>query len=93
MKRTLNTNSITLKINSVQYNESKYENKEDTELKHDALYLLLISANPLRSEYNFDGKDSDSIYKEIEELKNKMNDLLLDAKHLLLKTKKTNLYY
>tara|TARA_R110000822_G_scaffold296412_1_gene418853 strand:- start:953 stop:1234 length:282 start_codon:yes stop_codon:yes gene_type:complete len=93
MKRTLNKNSITLKINSVQYNESKYENKEDTELKHDALYLLLISANPLRSEYNFDGKDSDSIYKEIEELKNKMNDLLLDAKHLLLKTKKTNLYY
>ena len=93
MKRTLNTNSITLKINSVQYNKSKYENKEDTELKHDALYLLLISANPLRSEYNFDGKDSDSIYDEITELKNKMNDLLLDAKHLLLKTKKTNLYY
>ena len=88
MKRTLNTNSITLKINSVNYNDSKCENKADTELKHDALYLLLISANPLRSEYNFDGKDSDSIYKEIEELKNKMNDLLLDAKHLLLKTKK-----
>ena len=93
MKRTLNTQSITLKINSVQYNKSKCENKEDTELKHDALYLLLVSANPLRSEYNFDGKDSDSIYDEITELKSKMNDLLLDAKHLLLKTKKTNLYY
>ena len=91
MKRTLNTNSITLKINSVQYNESKYENKADTELKHDALYLLLVSANPLRSQYDFDGKDSEYIYNEITELKNKMNDLLLDAKHLLLKTKKTNL--
>ena len=93
MKRTLNTNSITLKINSVQYNKSKYENKEDTELKHDALYLLLVSANPLRSEYNFDGKDSDSIYDEITELKFRMRILLLDAKHLLLKTQKRKLNY
>ena len=88
MKKTFNTNSITLKIDSVYYNDSKYESKEATELKHDALYLLLISANPLRSEYNFDGKDSDSIYNEVKELTNRMNDLLLDAKHLLLKTKK-----
>ena len=93
MKRTLNTNSITLKIDSVNYNDSKCENKSDTELKHDALYLLLVSPNPLRSEYNFDGKDSDSIWEEIKELKEKMSDLLSDTKYLLSKNKKSNLYY
>lgn len=52
MKRTYNSNSITLKVNSqFRFSEAKkcmVFSAFKTALRHDALTALLISANPLR---------------------------------------------
>lgn len=88
-KKNFNTKSITIKVDAVQ-SLDKHErgtDKRDTEFKHDALQLLLNSPNPLRKDYNFDGEDREAIYKEIELLRNKMDELMYEATHLLQSTK------
>jgi len=89
-KKNFNTKSITIKVDAVQ-SLDKHErgtDKRDTEFKHDALQLLLNSPNPLRKDYNFDGEDREAIYKEIELLRNKMDELMYEATYLLRSTQK-----
>ena len=89
-KKKFNTKSITITVDAVQ-SLNKFErgdDKRDTELKHDALQLLLNSPNPLRKDYNFDGDDKEAIYDEIELLRNKMRELIFEAEYLLRSTKK-----
>ena len=91
-KKKFNTKSITITVDAVQ-SLNKFErgdDKRDTELKHDALQLLLNSPNPLRKDYDFDGdggKIKDNIYSEIELLRNKMRELIFEAEYLLRSTK------
>ena len=78
MIKRFNTNSITLNVDSVKSIDKldRGGDKAATELKHDALYLLLNSPNPLRSEYGFDAENS---WQHIEELETKMTALLNEA--------------
>jgi len=90
MKKNFNTKSITITVDAVQTIDKweRGDDKRDTELKHDALQLLLNSANALRCDYNFDGDDSENIYDEIKLLKKKMSELMFEAEYLLRSTKK-----
>jgi len=89
-KKNFNTKSITITVDAVQSidKNDRGTDKRDTELKHDALQLLLNSPNPLRKDYNFDGEDREAIYDEIKLLKEKMRELMFEAEYLLRSTKK-----
>lgn len=80
--KRFNTESITLKVNSVKTIDKldRGGDKSATELKHDALYLLLVGPNPLRNEYGFDTENS---WQQIEELRGQMTALINETKYLL----------
>ena len=85
MKKKFNTQSITITVNAVQ-SLDKFDrgtDRRDTELKHDALQLLLNSPNPLRCDYNFEGDNGaieEDIYSEITLLKKKMEKVFSTSK-------------
>tara|TARA_R110000803_G_scaffold73400_1_gene137239 strand:+ start:623 stop:988 length:366 start_codon:yes stop_codon:yes gene_type:complete len=96
MKKKFNTKSITITVNAVQSFDKldRGTDRRDTELKHDALQLLLNSPNPLRCDYNFEGDNGaieEDIYSKISILKEKMKDLIFDTECLLICTKKNDL--
>jgi hypothetical protein len=88
-KKTFNSNTITLKIDSYKSVDRNFKHNDKilTELKHDALQLLLISVNPLRSEYNLEDK-----MNKVNKLTGKMRDLLKEAKSLLIDAHPSNKY-
>tara|TARA_R110000787_G_scaffold237426_6_gene343848 strand:- start:777 stop:1124 length:348 start_codon:yes stop_codon:yes gene_type:complete len=93
MTKKFNTQSITITVNAVQSFDKldRGTDRRDTELKHDALQLLLNSPNPLRCDYNFEGDNGaieEDIYSEITLLKKKMEELMFEAEYLLRSTKK-----
>jgi len=88
-KKTFNSNSITLKVDSYKSVDRnlRHNDKAFTELKHDALQLLLISVNPLRSEYNLEDK-----INKVNKLTGKMRELLREAESLLIDAHPSNKY-
>lgn len=85
-KKKFNRNSITVKVNSTYtinaFGNCRYNPKE-TELKHDALQVLLVSANPLRNEYDFNSND----FELISQLVKKQKELINEMSYFLEKCK------
>jgi uncharacterized protein YozE (UPF0346 family) len=81
-KKKFNRNSITINVNSNYtlnaFNEFKYDAKK-TELTHDALQVLLNSANPLRTEYGFNDNDFELIAQFVA----KQNQLINEMSYFL----------
>ena len=82
-----NSRSITLKVNSEvsnnQWANTLVYSEAATKLKAEALTALLISANPLREEYNFskdDYSDIADIRAEVAHLISKMENKLTQIK-------------
>ena len=91
MKKIFNSQTITIKTNAISKPHEvgvqtfwRFD-KEETELEHDALHLIVGGGfNQLREEYNLDGdKDLGFIHKKEEEL----NRLLFEMKQFLKQKK------
>ena len=85
-KKKFNRNSITINVNSAYtlnaFDKFEYDSKK-TELIHDTLQVLLSSANPLTSEYNFNDLD----FNFIKQYVNKQNALITELSDYLEKCK------
>ena len=77
-KKKFNRGGITVKVDPTYtinaFGHCRYNPKE-TELKHDALQVLLNSANPLRNEYGFNSNDFELINQWVAKQKELINEM------------------
>lgn len=85
-KKKFNRNSITIKVNpsyTINAFGNCIYNPEETEIKHDALQVLLNNANSLRNEYGFNTNDLELINQWVA----KQNKLINEMSYFLEKSK------
>ena len=90
-KKKFNRNGITIKVRphyDLTSKGAKYNAKE-TELTHDALQVLLKSANPLSNEYGFNSNDFELISQWVE----KQNQLINEMSYFLEKCKEEKIVH